>query len=174
MLLATPVVMAGPAVGASPERIPFEDHFSFTAPGFCGEPSLTVAGSGVATGTTVIRRKPLEFYTDHVLLEQWYRANGVTLRSVERTITKDLKIVDNGSTLTIIVLATGNFTLYGPTGKAIARNPGQVRFRVVIVKPPARSSRSSRSRARPAAATTSARRPWRPSGTDRSRAAAPR
>ncbi len=134
MLLATPVVMAGPAVGAPPERIPFEDHFSFTAPGFCGEPSLTVAGSGVATGTTVIRRKPLEFYTDHVRLEQWYRADGVTLRSVERTITKDLKIVDNGSTLTIIVLATGNFTLYGPTGKAIARNPGQVRFRVVIVE----------------------------------------
>ena len=46
---------------------------------------------------------------------------------------KDLKVTDNGDgTLTILVLGTGNFTLYGQDGKAIARNPGQVRFEVLI------------------------------------------
>lgn len=33
--------------------------------------------------------------------------------------------------MTIDTLATGNATLYGPDGKAIARNPGQVRFHIV-------------------------------------------
>lgn len=35
-------------------------------------------------------------------------------------------------TLTIQFLQTGPSTLYGPDGKAIARNPGQVRFEVVV------------------------------------------
>ena len=34
--------------------------------------------------------------------------------------------------LTVILLLTGNATLYGPDGKALARNPGQVRFRAVL------------------------------------------
>ena len=40
---------------------------------------------------------------------------------------KDLHVTDNGDgTLTILILATGNFTLFGADGHAIARNPGQV------------------------------------------------
>jgi len=46
---------------------------------------------------------------------------------------KDQRVTDNGDgTLTILVLATGNATLYGPDGKAIARNPGQVRFEFMV------------------------------------------
>lgn len=46
---------------------------------------------------------------------------------------KDLHVTDNGDgTLTIVVLATGNYTLYGEDGHAIARNAGQVRFEVLI------------------------------------------
>ena len=46
---------------------------------------------------------------------------------------KDLHVTDNGDgTLTILVLATGNYTLYGEDGRAIARNPGQVRFELLI------------------------------------------
>jgi hypothetical protein len=46
---------------------------------------------------------------------------------------KDLRVTDNGDgTLTVLVLATGNGTLYGPDGKAIARNPGQVRYELLI------------------------------------------
>lgn len=133
VLLAAPVAMAGTAGAVPPERIPFEDSFSFTDDNFC-DAGLTVEGTGAATGVTVIRHKADDYYTDHVKLVQTYTAHGITLRSVERTILKDLTIVDNGATLTITVLATGNFTLYGPSGKAIARNPGQVRFRIVIVE----------------------------------------
>ena len=46
---------------------------------------------------------------------------------------KDQRVTDNGDgTLTILVLATGNSTLYGPDGKAIARNPGQIRFEFLV------------------------------------------
>ena len=33
---------------------------------------------------------------------------------------------------TIVTFGTGNFTLYGADGKAIARNPGQFRERILI------------------------------------------
>ena len=46
---------------------------------------------------------------------------------------KDQRITDNGDgTLTILVLATGNAVLYAEGGDAIARNPGQVRYELLI------------------------------------------
>jgi hypothetical protein len=46
---------------------------------------------------------------------------------------KDQIITDHGDgTLTIVVLATGNAVLYGQNGKAIARNPGQIRFELFV------------------------------------------
>jgi hypothetical protein len=48
-------------------------------------------------------------------------------------VDKDLHVTDNGDgTLTVVILITGPSTLYGPDGKAIARNPGQVRFELVV------------------------------------------
>jgi hypothetical protein len=35
-------------------------------------------------------------------------------------------------TLTILVMATGNETVYTPDGKALYRNPGQIRFEILI------------------------------------------
>jgi hypothetical protein len=59
-------------------------------------------------------------------------ANGKSLTSVAKVIEKDMRVTDNGDgTLTILVLATGNAVLYGEDGKAIARNPGQVRFELL-------------------------------------------
>jgi len=57
--------------------------------------------------------------------------NTVTSRST--FIDKDVRVTDNGDgTLTILILSTGNAVLYGPDGKAIARNPGQVRIELVV------------------------------------------
>ena len=57
-------------------------------------------------------------------------ANGTTLTSTARVIEKDLRITDSGNgTVTVLIQATGNATLYGANGKAIARNPGQVSTR---------------------------------------------
>ena len=48
-------------------------------------------------------------------------------------VNKDLKVIDNGDgTLTIIVFATGNATVFDAGGKAIGRNPGQVRFEFLV------------------------------------------
>jgi len=58
---------------------------------------------------------------------------GNTINDVTRSLFKDLKVTDNSDgTLTILVLGTGNATLYGEDSKAIARNPGQVRFEILI------------------------------------------
>jgi hypothetical protein len=60
-------------------------------------------------------------------------ANGNTVTVVSTNVIKDLKVTDNGDgTLTILGLGTGNFVVYGPDGKAIARNPGQIRFEALV------------------------------------------
>ncbi|MGH9289999.1 MAG: hypothetical protein ACRD0V_17180 [Acidimicrobiales bacterium] len=61
------------------------------------------------------------------------QANDNAVTEKVTTLFKDLRVTDNGDgTLTILVLATGNTVVSGPDGKAIARNPGQVRFEVLI------------------------------------------
>ena len=60
-------------------------------------------------------------------------ANDKSVTSVAKVIEKDLRVTDNGDgTLTVIILATGNAVLYGEDGKAIARNPGQIRFELLL------------------------------------------
>jgi hypothetical protein len=60
-------------------------------------------------------------------------ANGNAVTEVETVVSKDLRVTDNDDgTLTILVLVTGNAVAYGPDGEAIARNPGQIRFEVLV------------------------------------------
>jgi hypothetical protein len=60
-------------------------------------------------------------------------ANGNSVTSFVTVRDKDQRVTDNGDgTLTILVLTTGNAVLYGEDGKVIARNPGQVRFEILI------------------------------------------
>ena len=60
-------------------------------------------------------------------------ANDKSVRSVATVLEKDLRVTDNADgTLTVLVLATGNATLYGEDGKAIGRDPGQVRIELLI------------------------------------------
>ncbi|WP_109508832.1 hypothetical protein [Nocardioides speluncae] len=126
-------VGAAPAGAAKPERIPFEDRFEFTVEDFCDEPGLDAAIEGVASGVATIRtRDGFDYVTEHVRVRQTITAAGVTTTYTERTLFADHTISDLGDTIEVIVLATGNSTLYGPDGKAIARGPGQVRFRVVL------------------------------------------
>ena len=59
--------------------------------------------------------------------------DGDWVKQVYGVLEKDLKItVNDDGTLTILVLATGPSTLYDSTGKAIARDPGQVRFELLV------------------------------------------
>jgi hypothetical protein len=60
-------------------------------------------------------------------------ANDRSVTGVMNVIEKDKRVTDNGDgTLTILILATGNGVLYGEDGKAIARDPGQIRFEILI------------------------------------------
>jgi hypothetical protein len=60
-------------------------------------------------------------------------ANGNSVTSFATIRDKDQRVTDNGDgTLTILILTTGNAVLYGEDGKVIARNPGQVRFEILV------------------------------------------
>lgn len=60
-------------------------------------------------------------------------ATGQSVGTRSRVTEKDLRVTDNGDgTFMVRVLATGNATLYGADGKAIARDPGQVRFELLV------------------------------------------
>jgi hypothetical protein len=60
-------------------------------------------------------------------------ATDKSVTAVARFIEKDLRVTDNGDgTLTILALSTGNGVVYGADGKAIARDPGQVRMEFVV------------------------------------------
>ena len=60
-------------------------------------------------------------------------ANGNFVTALSTVRDKDQKVTDNGDgTFTILVLTTGNSVLYDEDGNVIARNPGQVRFEILI------------------------------------------
>jgi len=132
------VGFAPAATSSPPQREVIHDPFSVDIDGFCDVPGFDVRNEGVVTGTSIRRfRGPAGtvYFTDHIDVSQTITnlATGHFVTAKESTITKDLRITDNGDgTLTIIVLATGNFTVKNERGKAISRNPGQVRFRAVI------------------------------------------
>jgi hypothetical protein len=75
----------------------------------------------------------LDYFLSHGVWKDTYTSGGNTVTAVANVTEKDQYITDNGDgTLTIVILATGNATAYGPDGKAIARDPGQVRFVIYI------------------------------------------
>jgi hypothetical protein len=132
------IALAGPA-GAEPlERGTFHDEFTDVVEDFCDVPGLTVQQDSVVDGRFLVNRHGsdgLVYGMESVSLVDTLTnvANGNTISVRERTIFKDLKVTDNGDgTLTILVLGTGNFTVYAQDGRAIARNPGQLRFELLI------------------------------------------
>jgi hypothetical protein len=130
--------MNGVAEAAPFDHSEFHDEFSVTVTDFCDVPNLTVQIDGSADGTSLVKpqgQDRLVYFMDHVHVDRVLTNvdTGAAIRDEERTVSKDLQIVDNGDgTLTITVLATGNYVMYDAAGKAIARNPGQSRFRFIV------------------------------------------
>ena len=131
------VALAAPVAAAPLEQGTFHEEFTFIDRDFCGA-GLEVQFDGVVDGRFLVTRRGqdgLVYFMDniHVTDTLTNLANGKSITDEARELHKDLHVTDNGDgTLTILVLATGNFTLYGADGKAIARNPGQVRFELLI------------------------------------------
>jgi hypothetical protein len=137
-LVAIAAAVLAAAAGAGPPfRETIHDEFEFVDDDFCG------AGLAVEVAVTLdIRvhalprgRDRLVYFLHHVTETDVLTnlANGRSLRSFVRVTDKDLRVTDNGDgTLTVLVLATGNAVLYGENGKAIARNPGQIRIELLV------------------------------------------
>jgi hypothetical protein len=80
-------------------------------------------------------RARLAYFLEHGKVTQVFTnpATDKSVTAVAKFIEKDLRVTDNGDgTLTILVLSTGNGVVYGEDGKAIARNPGQTRFEILV------------------------------------------
>lgn len=134
--LACVALAAAPASAKVYERFSFVDSFAFTDDNFCDSGvTLDIEGTATVSGTLVVRGDGILYGGVHVLAEAVVSNpdTGDHVRTVNRLFEKDLKIVDNGDgTMTIDVLATGNFTAYDSEGKAIVRDPGQTRYQLLI------------------------------------------
>lgn len=132
------VVFAAAASGGKVSHDAFQHEGTFVLDDFCDVPGLDVRvdfGIGARFHVVPRGRHQLSYFLQHGTRTETLTnpANGKSVTSVARVTEKDLRVTDNGDgTLTILVLATGNATLYGADGKAIARNPGQVRFELLV------------------------------------------
>jgi hypothetical protein len=136
---AIAAVTSGATAGAGQVfRETVHDEGSFVLEDFCDQPGMTVDVAfalDLRVHAVPHGRARLDYFLQHgkrteVLTNP---ANGKSLTSVAKVIEKDMRVTDNGDgTLTILILATGNAVLYGENHKAMARNPGQVRFEILV------------------------------------------
>jgi hypothetical protein len=132
------VLPAAASAGSKVSREAFRDDRTFVLEDYCDVPGLDVrVDSTIKARVQIVRRgrDQLAYFLQHGTTTETLTnlANGKSVRSFARVIEKDLRVTDNGDgTLTVLVLATGNATVYGADGKAIARNPGQTRFELLI------------------------------------------
>ncbi|MGY1714044.1 hypothetical protein ACI78R_06275 [Geodermatophilus sp. SYSU D01106] len=136
------LVMAGTAVAAPPQRGVIEGTTTERFADFCdveglvAEVTLTVEGRWrfVQRG-----RDGLAYYAENVRGTATYApvengvAGPVVAVRVDRVLDKDLRVTDDGQgNLVVQVLATGNSVLSDPGGRVLARDPGQVRFTLLV------------------------------------------
>jgi hypothetical protein len=125
-------ILGSPTASAAPGwSWQLDDGFSEAVDDFCGEEGLTVDIESRLSGWEGFKSNGL--YASHGTIDESYTANGITFTSHSKVNDKDLHVLDPGDgTLVITILSTGNATLYGPDGKGVARNPGQVRALLTI------------------------------------------
>jgi hypothetical protein len=137
LVTAAAAMLAATAIAGPPFRETIHDEFEFVDDDFCGA-GLTVEVAVVLDIRVHVLsrgRDGLVYFLGHVTETDVLTNldNGKSLTSFARVTDKDLRVTDNGDgTLTVLILATGNATLYGENGKAIARNPGQIRIELLV------------------------------------------
>jgi hypothetical protein len=135
LLVASAAILAAAASAGQPLRETIHVDETFELENFCDVEGMTVEihrlmDTRVKIGT---RGDGFGYFMQHGTIREVLTFEGTSLTSFARVNEKDLRITDNGDgTVTVLILATGNAVLYGPSGKAIARNPGHTRFELVI------------------------------------------
>jgi hypothetical protein len=119
-------------------REKFHDEDTFVLNDFCGVPGmsieveLTLDGRVQAVGHGPDR---IAYFLQPATAARVFTnpANGKSIHDFSRFIEKDLRVTDNGDgTLTILILNTGNAVLYDANDNVLARNPGQVRYEILV------------------------------------------
>ena len=128
---------AAPAVAKPIDSGPFHEEFTETQEDFCDVEGLTIEVENVIDGRILVNvRKPgtaPHFQSNSSVTSTYRNAEGDFVTERIRLHDLDLKITDHGDgTMTILVLSTGNAFVADPDGKVLARNPGQVRFELLI------------------------------------------
>ncbi len=132
LLAATSTAVA--AVGP-PVRESFVESWDFVDPDRCGLEVRVSGEESVRLMTISHGRDGLVYYGARLRGFNSFTnlANGKSYSFAWVVNDKDLKITDKGDgTLTILVLATGNFHAYDADGKLLFADPGQIRYEVLI------------------------------------------
>jgi len=136
--LATGLIASGPAGGAILETGSEDFEFTDTINKFCDVNGLRVLADGEGTVTYRLETKGSDgevFYAERFESEVRFTnvRTGAYVTSHESSSFRDVTIKDNGDgTHTIIYFGTGNAYVTDSSGTVIGRNPGQVRWEVVI------------------------------------------
>lgn len=138
LIATTAVTLAAAASAGQLFRETFHEEVTEVETDFCDTEGLTVEFATERDGRVHAvphGRDGLVYFGFNLKVTEVVTnlANGNSVTSFATVRDKDQRVTDNGDgTLTILVLTTGNAVLYGEDGKAIARNPGQVRFEILM------------------------------------------
>jgi hypothetical protein len=137
-LTVASIALAGAASAKPLERGEFHEETTEIVGDFYGVPGLTLQVDSTTEGRFMLNPHGpdgLAYGLEHLTVTTVFTnvANGNAVTSVEAFLSKDLRVTDNGDgTLTILGLNAVNAVVYGPEGKAIVRDPGQIRFELLI------------------------------------------
>ena len=125
-----------PVAGAQPYKETIRFEFQNEIEDFCGEEGLAVQEHVVFESRFMAnarQRDQLVYFMENQRISVVLTSDNGMVTSEETVLFKDLDVTDNGDgTLTILVMGTGNAVAFDEDGKAIARNPGQIRFEILI------------------------------------------
>lgn len=126
-----------PTAGAKPYQERYQRVLpSYEVEDFCDVDGLTVREDVTVEGRLKIHARGgdgPEYWMDNQRITVVYTAGDHMVTERQTVLVKDLRFTDNADeTITILVMGTGNATVYDANGKAIARNPGQTRFELLV------------------------------------------
>lgn len=136
---AVVVALAGPAEAGPPlEKENFHDDFTDVEENFCDVLGLSVEIHGVIDGTFTFNTTgkndiPHLVGTNHGTVSFTNLTTGKSFTNVFNGPDKTLKITPNADgTVTVVELITGGSRWYGPDGKVIFHEDGQIRLQLLI------------------------------------------
>lgn len=137
-LAAIAMTTAGPVHGAVLDSGTEPIEFTETVNKFCGVNGLRVLVEGSGTVTYRFDARGADgdvFYAERVVIDVVYTnvKTDAFVTSHENSTFRDVKISENpDGTYTVVYFGTGNAVVYDSSGTAIGRNPGQMRWEVVV------------------------------------------